>query len=468
MAEPEPTQQRGHLWRADRAAHAAMLTGTLAHELNHPLTAILSNAQAGLRFLERGALDACEVRKLLEAVVRESRRAAAVVRSVRAMLRREELPRARIDLALMLRETLVLVQSELDEQQVRLELEFEAGCDIVAEKTQIQQVAINLVLNALEAMQQQPSATRRLRVSVARTGAGEIGVAVSDTGVGIPEDELERVFVAFQTMKAHGMGMGLAISKTIVEAHGGAISVERNAGCGVTFRFTLPEAPPLPATEPIDLTTPETAGHEHEAPGRRDVICIVDDDEAVREGIERLLASSGFAVETFASPCAFLDSAARSNAACLVLDVRMAGMSGLDLFERLGPEAVPVVFLTGHGDVPTGIEAMKKGAVDFLLKPVDDAVLLAALHRAMDRHRAAHARAHASRAMQERLARLTQRERDVMERVVRGRLNKQIAAELRISVDTVKQHRGRMMEKMAAGSVAELVRFCDAVGLRPG
>jgi FixJ family two-component response regulator len=192
-------------------------------------------------------------------------------------------------------------------------------------------------------------------------------------------------------------------------------------------------------------------------------VFVVDDDMAVRRGLARLIRSVGLNVETHSSATEFLEKPPSSGAGCVVLDVRMPGMTGPELFEQMSEKglSLPVVFLTGHGDVPTGVRAMKKGAVDFLLKPVDDEVLLAAIRQAVARHASELARDQERQGIQKRLLRLSAREREVMEHVIRGQLNKQIAADLGISEKTIKVHRGRVMAKMEVGSVAELVRLCD-------
>jgi len=196
-------------------------------------------------------------------------------------------------------------------------------------------------------------------------------------------------------------------------------------------------------------------------------IFIVDDDAAVRQALARLLRSAGWEVAAFGSADEFL--AGTHGAGCVILDVRMPGMTGPELHARMVERGVslPVVFLTGHGEVSTGVHAMKQGAVDFLLKPVDDELLLQTVRRAVERHAAQQAGEAARREVLARVARLSPRELEVMKHVIRGSLNKQIAAELGIAEKTVKVHRGEVMEKMAAGSVAELVRLCDAAGVKP-
>jgi FixJ family two-component response regulator len=198
-------------------------------------------------------------------------------------------------------------------------------------------------------------------------------------------------------------------------------------------------------------------------------IFIVDDDPSVRKSLLRLIRSAGWQGEAFASAQDFLARPAFSGTGCVVLDVRMPGMTGLELRDLMAAQKIslPVIFLTGHGDIPTGVEAMKKGAVDFLQKPVNDEALLQAIQQAVDRQAAAHTRQQELERIQARLAHLTPREREVLEYVIGGCLNKQIAAALEIAEKTVKIHRGFVMHKMEVTSVAELVRQCQTAGIAP-
>ena len=191
------------------------------------------------------------------------------------------------------------------------------------------------------------------------------------------------------------------------------------------------------------------------------LVFVVDDDAAVRKSLARLVKAAGYRAETFGSVREFLARVPYEGPCCLVLDVRMPGLTGLDLQETLGAARrhVAIVFITGHRDVPVSVKAMKGGAVDFLTKPVDEEALLGAIRQAVARTLAD--RQHAARTtdIRGRIARLTPREAAVFALVVAGRLNKQIGSELGIAEKTVKVHRGRVMEKMRAGSIAELVRL---------
>jgi FixJ family two-component response regulator len=201
----------------------------------------------------------------------------------------------------------------------------------------------------------------------------------------------------------------------------------------------------------------------------RAVVFVVDDDPSMRRSLETLLRSVGHEVRLFSSAQEFMQAERPEAPGCLVLDVRLPGISGLAFQQELSKAgvALPVIFVTGYGDVPMTVRAMKAGAAEFLTKPFDDQVLLDAVHAAIERDRARRRDAASLAALKARYDELTERERQVMKLVVSGRVNKQIAAELGLSLVTVKVHRGQVMRKMLAKSVAELVRMADRLGL-PG
>jgi len=202
-------------------------------------------------------------------------------------------------------------------------------------------------------------------------------------------------------------------------------------------------------------------------PDATPIVFVVDDDVSVRESLELLIRCEGWQPEIFASAQEFLDYPRVLVPNCLVLDVSLPGLNGLDLQRLVAGDRtdMPIIFITGHGDVPMTVQAMKAGAVEFLTKPFNDDVLLSAIRAALERSRVARSREAEMRVLRDRYASLSQRERQVMALVVSGLLNKQIGGELGISEITVKAHRGKVMQKMKADSLADLVKM--ATRLRP-
>jgi FixJ family two-component response regulator len=198
----------------------------------------------------------------------------------------------------------------------------------------------------------------------------------------------------------------------------------------------------------------------------RPTIFVVDDDTAVRDALKLLLRSVGQAVETFGSAQEFLDAYGEDRPGCLVLDIRMPGMSGLELQQKLNEKhsILPIIFITGHGDVPMAVEAMQAGAVDFIQKPFRDQDLIDRINQALEKDTSNRAALGERNDIRRRLETLTPREREVLDLVVHGKANKVIAGDLRLSQRTVEIHRARVMEKMQASSLAHLVRMVLEVG----
>ena len=198
------------------------------------------------------------------------------------------------------------------------------------------------------------------------------------------------------------------------------------------------------------------------------LIAIVDDDPSVRRGLQRLIRSAGWKAETFASAQEFLARPLADAPSCLVLDLQLPGLSGLHLQQRMAELGldIPIVFLTGHGNIPASVQAMKAGAIEFLTKPVDEQNLLKAIQEAIERDRRTRQQQAEMHDLRRRYESLTAREQEVMQRVISGVLNKQIAGELSITEDTVKFHRGHVMRKMCADSLADLVRMAENLGIR--
>jgi PAS domain S-box-containing protein len=230
---------RQKVWHTDRVASTGAITGSLAHEICQPLSAILNNAQAGLRFLARDRVDLEEMREILEDIVRDDKRAGTVINGLRAMLQQQETPYDDINLAQCIEEVIELLHSELIRNGVDVVRTLDQALTVRANKTQIQQVTLNLMINAMEAMSEQPAGKRTLRIKATHAD-GKAWVAFSDSGIGIAEDMLQRIFEGFYTTKPQGLGVGLEVCRSIMESHRGAIWAEANPDRGATFHFTLP------------------------------------------------------------------------------------------------------------------------------------------------------------------------------------------------------------------------------------
>lgn len=214
------------------------------------------------------------------------------------------------------------------------------------------------------------------------------------------------------------------------------------------------------------ISTPDT---RHSSASPTTIIHVVDDDPSFRTAVTRLLRAAKYEVRAYASAPEFLDSEPGGEPGCILLDLRMPGASGLDLQESLArmEERLPIIFLTGHGDIPASVRAMKAGAVDFLTKPVRRETLLAAVQNALRIDAKGRAARAALRELQNRYQNLTSREREVLAHVVSGKLNKQIAFDLGAAERTIKAHRASIMEKLGVQSVAELVRLAQELGIEP-
>ena len=204
-------------------------------------------------------------------------------------------------------------------------------------------------------------------------------------------------------------------------------------------------------------------------PDGQETVFVVDDDEAVRRSLARLLRSAGLTVESFASAGEFLARDGDDGVGCIVLDVRMPDLDGMGLQARLADEGddLPIVFLTGHGDIPLSVRAMKKGAFDFLTKPVDEDVLLTTVRQALLGHQVARVGRLEAEALRARVDTLTPREKEVVRCVIAGARNKQIADHLGIAEHTVKLHRGQVMKKLGVNTVTALVNACQQAGIEP-
>jgi signal transduction histidine kinase len=241
-AELEADAQRRQLAHLSRVSTLGELSGALAHELSQPLTAVLTNAQAARHFLDRTPLNVEQLRGALDDIIRNDKRAGAVIDRLRALLRKGDSARQPLDVSEVAREVLDLAYGELTSRRILVKTALSRTTPLVlGDRVQLQQVVLNLVLNACDAMNNTHAPDRQLVLSTTADDAA-VELAVSDRGPGIPDGQLERVFEPFVTVREHGLGLGLAISRSIVTSHGGSIKAENNVDGGATFRFLLPVA----------------------------------------------------------------------------------------------------------------------------------------------------------------------------------------------------------------------------------
>jgi C4-dicarboxylate-specific signal transduction histidine kinase len=241
QAELEVQQQRGELAHLSRVTMLGELSGSLAHELNQPLTAILSNAQAAQRFLAHDNADLNEVRDILKDIVDEDKRAGEVIRRLRGLLKKDEVHHQPFDINEVVQEVLKLVRSDLVNQGVAVQADLAPALpEVNADRVQLQQVLLNLVMNACDAMAGGPAGDHKLIIRTELAAGEGIRVSVADCGVGLAPDNLEKAFEPFFTTKVQGMGLGLSVCRTIITAHGGKLWAVNNPGRGATFHFTLP------------------------------------------------------------------------------------------------------------------------------------------------------------------------------------------------------------------------------------
>jgi FixJ family two-component response regulator/signal transduction histidine kinase len=475
--EVEALAQAAH---ATRVNAMGVVVASLVHELTQPLAASLANAETVVEQLAHPHGNNDELQATARDIVMDSRRAGELVRKLRRFLRHGEAERIELDLAGLLADVLSFVESEASSRSITLALDVPGVLPrFVGDRVQLEQVLLNLVLNAFDSVAGCDRAARRVTLRARPAKAG-LSIEVTDSGTGMDEAALARIFQPFYTTKPGGMGLGLSISQSIVTDHGGTLSVHSEPGRGTTFCVELPSRQPL-VIEPVPHTPLPTRTGE--------AVFVIDDDDATRRAIERQLQAEGYRVESHANAHAFLDRVLRrapgrpmgaeaasagdgalaqpmpSDVACIVSDLRMPGLSGLDLQAELtrAKREWPMVFISGQADVPTTAQAMKAGAIAFLTKPFAQAELLAAVADALAISRERDQGRRQLAELLQRLRTLTPREREVFDLVAAGLLNKLVADRLGVAEHTVKIHRGRVMQKMNAGSVADLVRMAERI-----
>jgi FixJ family two-component response regulator/signal transduction histidine kinase len=444
------------LSHAGRLSTAGQMAGAIAHEMSQPLTAVANSANAARRLLTQAGHERIDtIQEILDEIAGQSLRAGQILRRLRDFVIRGEGEKQVEDLEALVRDASVFARIGVETLDVELRFDFDPTASFVfANRIQIQQVLVNLLRNALEAMvgMKRP----QLLVSTLRLDDA-IEIAVVDNGPGLPEEIVQHLFEPFVSTKSDGMGFGLAICRSIVEAHNGVLHLEPNPAGGSVFRFTLPFA-----TE----ARQDHARQEHDLRcSGESTIYVVDDDAAVLRSLERLLGAAGYETMSFEQPVALLEAVSQLSEGCILLDVRMPGLNGLEVQAALAKLdcRLPVIVMTGQGDVPTAVRAMKAGAVDFIEKPFSDEELLEAIEAALTGIGRLDSDREASEAA-ERLAVLSPRERAVLDALVAGGQNKIIAFDLGISVRTVEAHRARMMHRLGVRRLAEAIRLVILAG----
>ncbi len=423
----------------------------IAHELNQPIGAIATFAQAAQRMLSRPDPMISSVAEVLQHISDEALNAGQGIHHIRRRFAACDRGRSTCHLSDVFGELIPVLQMLAARSGVKLCFSIAGELPTVTiDPLRIQHVLLTLVQNALDARRTEitdPSV--RIEVTGDRYA---ITTSVIDHGTGIAEAVRANLFRPFFTTKPNGMGLGLASSRAILEAHQGGYRIRESraprreilvppAGC---HRRTLP------MNCPVNKET-----------GRKPTIYIVDDDDGMRRALSILMTTVGYDAVAFARPGEFLTRFNANLPSCLVLDVRMPEMSGLEVQQQLNRSGamLPVILVTGHGDIPMAVQAMKDGAFDFLQKPFRDQDLLDRINAALrqDAENRATVDRHAD--LKRREESLTPREHEVLAMVVDGRANKVIAIDLGLSERTVEIHRANVMEKMGARSVAHLVKM---------
>ncbi len=437
---------QSELAHVGRVSEMGTLASSLAHELNQPLTAMASYCE-GARQLLGHDLDkeiVATIEEALASAAAESVRAGEIVRRMRDFMSHGQTERKFESLAKLVTEAnaLALVGSREHGIEVQVSLDPDIK-NVFVDRVQIQQVLVNLIRNAIDAMAE--SRVRSLTISTSAAANGFATVSVEDSGSGISDELAPQLFQPFITSKEGGMGIGLSICRTIVEAHGGRLWFESDPERRHHLQFHLADS-----------------GRDGMTVKR--VVHLVDDDESVRRSVGFLLKTSGFEVRSYQSGVQLLKNAKSLDSGCILLDIRMPGMDGLEVQRALQEVGVslPVIIMTGHGDVPLSVRAMKAGAVDFIEKPFEKGTLLSALDQGFETLDRSGANSERARQAKVKLQALTPREREVLDGLAQGLPNKTIAYDLGISPRTVEIHRANVMSKLEARSLSDALRLAFA------
>ena len=341
---------QSELARVVRITTIGELTASIAHEVNQPLAAIVANADACVAWLGLQSPDLVEARAAAERTIQGATRASEVITRIRSLISKAAPDRTLVQLNEIIEESVALAESQASRNDVSVELNLAPGLPrLPGDRIQLQQVILNLMLNGIESMSGVAARPRRLLIRSFAQQPDGITVAIEDQGIGVSAENMARLFEPFFTTRSQGIGMGLAISRSIIEAHGGRLwgRIHSESGFDISVHssrwewvFKMREQDPI--------------------------VFVIDDDSLIRDGIQSLIRSIGLRAQTFASALEFVQAKRPDAPACLVLDVRMPGLSGLELQRQLSEAEIhiPIIFITGHGDIPMSVRAMKDGATE--------------------------------------------------------------------------------------------------------
>ena len=464
------------------------MASSVAHELNQPLTAIANYCNGMISRVRGEVIGKDDLIAALEKTSRQAQRAGQIIHRIRAFVKRSEPQRQPTQARQIVEDAVELAGIELRRRNVSIHTYVAQRLPTLwADPILIEQVVLNLLKNAAEAIDsaQLPQARRNIELRVVPRHTAEEGevieFTVTDLGPGLKEEVLARLYEAFFSTKPEGLGIGLSLCRSIIESHQGRIKAQNlyNGQSVVGLPFHVHAAGPEQRhrrggpstvrrsreTRPSARLPPPFAAASPGLPmsliPKKGTVYVVDDDEAVRDSLQWLLEGKDYRVKCFDSAESFLARFDPREVACLIADIRMDGMSGLELQDRLKERRspLPIVFITGHGDVPMAVTTMKKGAEDFIEKPFKEEQLVGLVESMLERARTAFSQHQEAASRDALLSRLTTRESQVLERIVAGRLNKQIADDLGISIKTVEAHRANIMEKLNANTVADLLKI---------
>ena len=312
------------------------LTASIAHEVNQPLGAMVANAAACTRWLAADPPETTKARRALESIAADGRRASEIIGRIRALVKRQAPRKDLVDVNVKIAQVIELAADEIRRNDIVLRTELAEGLPRVdGDRVQLQQVLLNLILNAIDAMSPIQDRPRELTIASRPDDTDAVLVEVRDTGPGIDPEQAAQMFEPFYTTKSDGLGIGLSISRSIVEAHGGKLWVNANQPHGAIFRFASRRRRRHDASAASSGNRPNAQRGGSPVSTERSVVFVVDDDASMRGALENLLGSVGLEVRAFASPQEFLQAKRPDAPGCLVLDVRLPGKSGLAFQEDL-------------------------------------------------------------------------------------------------------------------------------------